>query len=207
MKTLIPTLFALATSTLLCACGASSPSPQPETAGPSASPDLSGRFRSACVDPGGGQAITLDFVLTRTDWKLDYVTYRDAACKAPFVTVHIEGPYALGEKSATVPGAWNGRFGFSKKTVTPHGDAAVAFLASDKGCRDVSFTKDAPRDILESGCAGLGQRPGATCSADYDLVSLDGDTLRFGDRPKDNDMCTEAKRPTALSALAITRVR
>lgn len=207
MKTLIPTLFALVSSSLLAACGASSPNPQPETAGSSASPDLSGTFRSACTDTGGGQAITLDFVLTRTDWKLDYVTYGDSTCKAPFLTVHIEGPYALSEKSVAVPGAWNGRFGFSKKTVTPHGDGAVAFLASDNGCRDVSFTKDAPQDILESGCAGLGQRPRGACSADYDLVSLEGDTLRFGDRPKDNDMCTEGKRPTALSALASTRVR
>ncbi len=49
------------------------------------------------------------------------------------------------------------------------------------------------------GCAGFGQYPGADCPADYDVVKRDGDDLFFGARPADNDMCTAAKRPAALS--------
>jgi hypothetical protein len=57
-----------------------------------------------------------------------------------------------------------------------------------------------------SGCANLGQRPISACAADYDLVALDGDKLTFGNRPADNDMCTEAKRPKALSPLSSKKV-
>ena len=38
----------------------------------------------------------------------------------------------------------------------------------------------------------------AICSTWIWLVSLDGTNLQFGVRPTDNDLCTEAKRPTAI---------
>jgi hypothetical protein len=56
--------------------------------------------------------------------------------------------------------------------------------------------------VLQTGCAGFGQYPGADCPADFDVVKRDGDDLFFGARPADNDMCTAAKRPTALSPVA-----
>jgi hypothetical protein len=58
---------------------------------------------------------------------------------------------------------------------------------------------------LAAGCAGLGQYPLSSCDRDYDLVSIDGDTLRFGERPADNNMCSEEKRPTATAGLAFQR--
>ncbi len=53
--------------------------------------------------------------------------------------------------------------------------------------------------------AGLGQRPIASCPADYDLVKVENDALVFGSRPADNDMCSSEKRPTSLSALSSKR--
>lgn len=62
---------------------------------------------------------------------------------------------------------------------------------------------DDPQSVAEEGCAAFGQYPVDACPADYDLVARDGDTLYFGQRPADNDMCTPERRPTELSPLAL----
>ncbi|MFO0609983.1 MAG: hypothetical protein U0324_42890 [Polyangiales bacterium] len=193
-------LHALALASLLSACGA------PQTPAPAApAVDLAGRWASACVPNGSGQHIQLRFAMTARDWSLDYVTYADAACATPFVTAHIEGPYEVTGPSA-VAGAHEGTFRFTRKTLRAHGAAAAGFLSSAQGCgRPVA--PDADVDISAEGCAGLGQRPVSACGQDYDLVSVEGDSLRFGQRPADNDLCTPAHRPAALSPLAMQRQR
>lgn len=192
-------LLGLALVSLLSACGA------PQTAPTTTQPDLEGRWASACIPNGSGQHIQLRFAMTRADWTLDYVTYTDAACTTPFVTARIEGPYAVTGPS-TVAGASEGTFRFTRKTLRAHGPAAAGFLSSAQGCGR-AFAADVDVDITAEGCAGLGQRPVAACGQDYDLVSLEGDSLRFGQRPADNDLCTPAQRPTALSPLAMQRQR
>ncbi len=51
----------------------------------------------------------------------------------------------------------------------------------------------------------MGQRPIAACEADYDLAHVEGERLTFGARPADNDLCTPAKRPVALSKSSTMR--
>ncbi|MFZ1641675.1 MAG: hypothetical protein WAV07_09625 [Candidatus Contendobacter sp.] len=194
----------------LVACGAA-PAPSPDGPGASkatnsSAPDISGHWVSQCVKVSEQQIMKLDFQITKDTWTLDYTTFADPACQTKFLTVHIEGPYEMGNPAASIKGAFEGKFGFTKKTVTPHIDAAVGFLGSDKGCGGGSWTVGAASDVLKKGCAGLGQRPGITCSADYDLVYTDGNTLTFGARPTDNNMCTADKRPVALSKLSMKRV-
>jgi hypothetical protein len=185
---------------LTAACGA------PQTTTPSTPRvDLTGRWSSACIPNGSGQHIQLRFDMTRADWSLDYVTYADAACTAPFVTAHIEGPYEVAEPSV-VAGASNGTFRFTRKTLRAHGAAAAGFLSSAQGCGR-AIAADVDVDITAEGCAGLGQRPVSACGQDFDLVAVEGDSLRFGQRPGDNDMCTPARRPSALSPLAMQRQR
>lgn len=168
-------------------------------------PDISGHWVSECVKVSEQQTMKLDFQIAKDTWTLDYTTFVDPACQTKFMTVRIEGPYEIGNPAASIKGAFEGKFGFTKKTVTSHTDAATGFLGSDKGCGG-SWTVGVAADVLEKGCAGLGQRPGNVCSADYDLVHTDGNTLTFGMRPTDNDMCTADKRPVALSKLSMKRV-
>ena len=185
----------------LSACGAATPPPAVTADG--GTPDVRGHWESGCV-PNGAQSLSLTFDLEATTWTLDYDTFGDAACASPFLTVHIDGPYEIGAPSA-VEGAHEARFGFDHKTVTPHGDAAVSFLGSLGECGSGTWTDGVAGDVLTAGCLGLGQRPGSSCSADYDLVSLAADGLHFGQRPTDNDMCTPERRPAALSPLALQR--
>lgn len=194
--------LALVLSLTACAAADSSPG---TGGGPTV--DVTGHWKSDCLPGQNGQSQSLDFQIAGATWSLDYVTFGDAACATPFVTAHIEGPYEVGAAASKVPTAHEARFGFTSKTVTPHGAAAVAFLSGLPACGTGSFTDGAPTDVLEKGCAGLGQYPKAQCPADYDLVAVEGDSLTFGARPADNDMCTPEKRPTALAGFASHRVK
>lgn len=182
---------------LLVGCGDAETDPKP-TPTPEVKPtaaELVGKWASACTDNGMGGGFTLTFDLTETTWKLDYVSFADAACATKNLTVHIEGGYELGAASTAVMGAREGKFGFDVKTVTPHNDSTAGFLPM--ACGSGTFTVDMPTDI-STGCAGLGAYPVADCPSDYDIVKLEGNTLQFGLRPMDNNMCTPEKRPTAL---------
>lgn len=170
--------------------------------GESVPPSLAGDWSSACFDAGDGTFARLDFALTATDWDLDYGVFGDGACRVPLVTVRIEGPYLLTGPSASVQGAWEGQFSFDTKTITAHADPLVTALER-AGCGSRPWAIDEAQSVAEEGCAAFGQYPVDACPADYDLVARDGDTLYFGVRPADNDMCTPERRPTELSPLAL----
>jgi hypothetical protein len=189
---------------LVAGCGSTqdqSPASPEATLSPSPA-DLAGRWGSACVDPGNGQAFRLLFDLTETTWSLAYEAFADAACATPSLTVQIDGGYALGNASAVVAGAREGRFDFATKTVTPHNAGVADFLA--QACGRPGFVAGEAADIT-GGCAGLGAWPVVDCPSDHDIVLLDNaGTLHFGARPQDNNMCTPDKRPTA-PGLPLTR--
>lgn len=194
----------------LAACGGSSQSQSPVTPEPGpAKPDITGRWQSECTaapQPDGSTTyFHLDFDITADAWKLDYTVHGNDACSAPLLTVHIEGPYEIGQPSEAVAGAHEAVFGFSDKTITPHAPPLAEMLNGMGQCGSGAWKAGEAQSIYEAGCAPLGQRPKRECSADYDLVQVSGDTLQFGKRPADNEMCTEAKRPTELNPMSFTR--
>ncbi len=165
-------------------------------------PALAGRWLSPCFDQGDGTFAMLDFDLSDEAWSLDYRVHGDETCSSPLVTVRIEGPYTI-EGRSDVDEAWDAVFGFDAKTITPHAQPLVDAL-DGAGCGREPWAVDVTQSI-DDGCAAFGQYPLDSCAADYDLVSRDGDTLRFGNRPPDNDMCTAERRPHELSPLAMAR--
>ncbi len=198
--------FVAAFTVALAACGAS-PSSPPASSTRSA-PAIDGRWTSACAPSpqadGSTQYLVLDFTIGKSDWKIDYVVHGDAACSVKLLTVTIDGDYALDRPSPSVAGAWEARFGFAHKVMTPHVDGLVQALTGAK-CGAKPWKIGEGQDVYDAGCAAFGQYPKATCPADFDLVKLDAGALHFGDRPKDNDMCTPAKRPSAISSLALPK--
>ena len=78
-------------------------------------------------------------------------------------------------------------------------------LFRSQGCGRAGFAVGQATDILADGCAGLGAYPLAACPAEHDLVVLDGASLRLGARPADGNLCTDARRPTAPSPVALAR--
>jgi Adenomatosis polyposis coli down-regulated 1 len=195
LKIALAALFACSLALVGCGDSETNPNPEPTPEVKPTAAELVGKWVSACTSNGMGGGFTLNFDLTETTWKLDYIAFADAMCATKNLTVYIEGGYELGAASTAVMGAREGKFDFDVKTVTPHNDGAAGFLPM--ACGAGSFTVDMATDIT-AGCPGLGAYPVADCPSDYDIVKLDGNTLQFGARPADNDMCTAAKRPTAL---------
>ncbi len=213
--TLRASVAVLAAALSLAACGGASSGVDSDTGegamapGADGRPALTGRWVSACTPApqadGSVQHFALDFDLTDDRWTLDYTVFGDDACETELVTVNIHGAYELGAPSNAVDGAWEARFGFDDKTITPHVDGLAQMLNGLEACGGGEFTVGTPQSVYDVGCPGFGQYPREMCGADYDLVHLDGDTLRFGERPADNNMCEPDRRPQALSPVTLSR--
>ncbi len=184
----------------LNACGASASSDRD----PAATPDLSGDYLSPCTPSPQADGTTnyfnLDFSLTQATWTVDYTVHADQACATKLLTVRIEGPYTISAPSQSVPGAYEARFDFSRKAMTPHVQQLADTLNSIPGCGEGGWQVGASGSVA-AGCAPFGQYPLADCSADHDLVRLTDAGIEFGARPADNNMCSPDKRPTKLSGL------
>lgn len=166
-------------------------------------PSIEGRWASTCLSSpqqdGSTNYFDLDFDIGAERWALDYVVHGDPQCSSRLLTVHIEGPYELGEPSKAVEGAHEGVFRFDSKTMTPHVEGLAAMLNDIQGCGEGTWAAGETKDVFEVGCPAFGQYPKAQCAADHDLVEVKGEAIHFGQRPADNDMCTPEKRPAALN--------
>jgi hypothetical protein len=190
----------------LAGCGRGAPGPVAPAAKAAASaPDLAGRWASpACEhapDGQGGQlSFTRTFLLDADTWSIDFALFGDPACDdgARVFTLRVEGDYRVGAPAAGVPGAHEAFFGVARRTITPASDGAAASLAGASMCGRTDWKAGVATDIHEGGCPALGLQPAARCAGEHDLVRRDGDTLAFGARPADGNLCEPARRPAAL---------
>lgn len=192
----------------VAACPGDQKRPDPQTIAP-APPALAGGWASACfavqnADGTDGFA-KMEFDIQPATWALDFSFYGDDACASRLGTVHVDGPYALEGPSTVLPGAFDARFDFATRTVTPHVDGFIAFLQS-MSCGKAPYGVGKTQDILDAGCPAMGFQPKASCASDYDVVFVNGSTLQFGQRPADNNMCSPDKRPKALGPV-LSRTR
>ena len=163
-------------------------------AGREALEGLSGRYASAAPEPWYGGHGLRDFSFGEGRWSLVFTHALDPEMRRPSFAFRTFGPYRVGAPSAAVPGAFEAVFTEERKLVTlltddPRVIAAFGFA----GC---GLRPGVEVDVSERGCAGW--RPVAACAEDHDLLALDARGLHFGVRPRDNDMCTAERRPTAL---------
>lgn len=184
--------------TAITACHSTASSTTPDAS----AIDVAGHWVSDCTPNGQGGAITLEFTNTTDHWAVAYVTYGDATCTTPVVTANIAGTYTIGAASSVVPGAYDAVFSFDTKTLTPNVQQ-LADTLNAMACGG-GFAVGTATNVYDHGCPGFGLYPKASCTADYDVVAKSGDTLHFGNRPADNNMCSADKRPTSLG-LALHR--
>ncbi len=155
---------------------------------------LNGTWASAAPEPWYGGHGTRRFTFADGQWSLVFTHALDPAMRQPTFAFRTHGPYAVGTASAAVPGAFEAVFFEDRKLVTlltddPRIIAAFGFA----GC---GLRLNVEVDISATGCANW--KPVALCREDHDLLALDARGLHFGVRPRDNDMCTADRRPTAL---------
>lgn len=156
-----------------------------------------------CEDIGGGNWLLRDFTLTADSWDLEGRIYGDDACTAESFSFRVTGPLALLGASETVPGAFEADFGTTTKTLTLRTAGVVDYLNSQAPgtCGAETWTVDSEQSIAETGCLAFGLDAIADCPEEHDLVGLEGDTLRLGDRSQ--SLCEV--RPSSLSGYALER--
>lgn len=173
-------------------------------------PSVAGHWSSACVAQPQADGSTLYATLDLTGngpdrWALTYTLHGDAGCTAKLAAIAIRGSYEV-TGPAAVAGAWNARFGFDDKTITPYAQP-IADALTAAHCGGSPWQLGVAQSVYAGGCTAFGQYPQAQCTADYDLLDVEGATLHFGNRPADNNMCTPDRRPMQLSAIALIEQR
>lgn len=161
---------------------------------------LVGNWKSPAAESVGPNVFsTREFHFTRERWRVEAQFYSDQATRKPLFSFVAEGPYTLEDAFSEITSASEAIFSFDKKILT--------LLTSDRaalsrfGFESCGLVEGAPSDISISGCSFFA--PIASCQQEYDLVQLEGDSLRLGVRPADRDMCRPAKRPKALGAAMV----
>jgi len=156
---------------------------------------LTGVWRSAVPEAqADGTYAVREFTFTPEGWEIAYTVAPDAALAQPIFTFRGQGPYELGQPSASVPGAVEATFHFTRKTLTLHptGVAAAASLGLE------SLQPGVETDIS---AAGLSFFPSvAAYDREYDLAQVVCNVLFLGARPKEGFILNVPEnRPRALS--------
>lgn len=168
---------------------------------------LIGSWEIPCVPRGPG--VWASAVMTFKDngtWDLAMqFANAENGCDDPIFRYGGSGPFNLGATLGTPAGAREIDFIVEKRAITLLKEAARGVL-SGFSCDASSWALEEERDISATGCGVLAPSVSA-CGADYDIYRLEGTTsLFFGQRPEDNNMCTEDRRPTTISeALTFSR--
>ena len=184
---------ALAAACLL-ALGVGVPSAQTPFDSRQALETLDGVYASTAPESWYGSFGTRRFAFSGGAWELTFVHALDPQMEKKTFQFRTGGAYRIVEPSATVQGAYGGVFGEAWKKVTLLTDDPA--LVKAFGFAECGLVPNVEIDISQKGCANW--KPVAACGEDHDLVALSGARLWFGVRPRDNDMCTPDKRPTAL---------
>lgn len=127
--------------------------------------------------------------------------YRDPEGTQRALTIHLEGPYTIGQPSSAVPGAFEADFHFDVVKLTAHNEFFLTLLnsAAAGSCGNEPFQLDVEQDVTEThGCLPLGLNL-INRGSEYDLVKVEGDRLYYGARPGDGSgLDRPEKRPTTL---------
>ncbi len=162
---------------------------------------LSGTFVSSEVEQWYGGYGKREFVFDKGRWSLIFTHALDPKMAQRTFQFRTGGAYKVAKASPAVPGAHQSVFDEDWKHVTLLTDNPQIVAAM--GMANCKLTLNLETDISKTGCAAW--RPVAECGKDHDLLAMDGKGLYFGVRPRDNDMCTPDKTPTALLQPVVAR--
>jgi hypothetical protein len=169
--------------------------------------DLQGAWTSEVCEsmpnPDGSKTyFQRHFTLTEKDWTLHFNAFGDPGCSVKLFTARVEGPYTLLKDSGKVEGATEADFGFGRHYMTAYVQPIADWFQGSQ-CGTKAWTLGEEQETSGTGCVFF--KPVAACGTDHDVVKVEGERLFFGQRPADNDMCTQDKRPTALTPVAVVR--
>lgn len=133
------------------------------------------------------------------EWVMDITVFGDPACQLRLFTVRVEGDYVVGQ--ASVQGSREIIMRFLRKSAAAHEPSIVQSFNKAR-CGATEWRVEIPQDISQSGC--ITTRPiNEDCRADYDIVRVEGNKLRFGLRQ--TNLCRSDLRPKQLSPYALIK--
>ena len=157
-------------------------------------PDIVGNWQSiSAEDFHNGSFGFRVFGIKKGTWTVETTIYRDKNMKKPIFVFAAEGPYSIGETYTKIDGANKAQFKFSHKYVTLLTNNF--FIKRMLGFQ--TLKKGIKTDISEKGISFF--KSVAAAPEEFDVVKIENGMLYLGARPKDNDLGSEAKRPTALN--------
>jgi hypothetical protein len=162
---------------------------------------LSGTYVSSGVEDWYGGFGTREFVFEKGTWSLIFTHALDRKMTQRTFQFRTGGTYEVRQPSTAVKGAFHGVFNENWKHVTLL--SANPQVVARMGMADCKLTVNLETDISKTGCASW--RPVSECGQDHDLFAMDAKGVYFGVRPRDNNMCTPDKTPTALLQPVIAR--
>lgn len=155
---------------------------------------LSGVYASSAPEQWYGGYGTRRFTFERGQWGLVFTHALDPAMQNRTFQFRTAGPYTIGAPSRAVAGAFEAVFFEDAKYVTLlTGDPNIVNAFGFANC---NLRLNVEVDISRTGCASW--KPVSECREDHDLLAISARGLHFGVRPRDNNMCTAERRPTAL---------
>jgi hypothetical protein len=169
-------------------------------------PSIRGHWVSLAVEERPGANGSTSYL--RRDFTSDdqrstarLMLYSDPEGTQPTLTIHLEGPYTIGEPSTAVPGAYEGDFHFDTAKLTTHNAFFLNLLNSANAgtCGLAPWELDVEQDVTATrGCLPLGLDL-VNRDTEYDIIKVEGEKLYYGARPADGSgLDTPEKRPTAL---------
>jgi hypothetical protein len=142
------------------------------------------------------------FAFFDREWGLAFTQFADEACRTRLMTAVFRGSYEVTGPSRAAAGAHEATFRFSYKGMTVFDDALLANVAAS--CGPGPWRKGEERDVTARGCLWI--EPLASCAQEYDLIAVDGRSLRLGERPPPGqNICAPDRRPTRLRAVPLLR--
>lgn len=170
-------------------------------------PSISGHWVSTGVEtrPGANGST----VYLRRDFSTDeqrsiarLIFFSDPEGSQRALTIHLEGPYTIGQPSLAVPGAYEGDFHFDTARLTAHSAFFLDLLngANPGTCGIAPWEINVEQNVTTTrGCLPLGLDL-VNRATEYDIVKVEeGKLLYYGARPADGSSLDQPeKRPTSL---------
>jgi hypothetical protein len=147
--------------------------------------------------PGAGLYFAGTNTTTANDWEIKLAFSTSAGgCATPIMRFRAHGPQMVGGPVDEPEGATAIDFIVTARYLTLHDEAARGVLAT-LGCDASGFALEQEVNLNAMGCGGFAASLQA-CPADYDIFTIEGDTLYIGKRPAQGDICAPERRPTEL---------
>jgi len=176
--------------------------------GAAAPPDIRGFWEhDACVvqeREGRRTGSRSAFAFFDREWGLVFTQYADEDCRVRVSTAVMRGTYESTGPSTSVPGAYETTFRFSYRGLVVFDEVLLATVRAS--CEPGSWKLEEEREVTARGCLWLESLE--ACAQEYDLVAVDGRSLRLGERPlAGRNLCAPERRPTRVRAVPLARRR